>query len=416
MSYCPQFLPFEFVQIEREQWLSTGQLERLQWRRLKKLLKHAYENTTFYRERFDSAGITPDDIRERKDLERIPVTTREDLRDPEPLITQGVNKEKLKYSTTSGSSGRRTTTYFDKRAWRKAKFLLKLRARIACGLRPWNRIAVFSEVKANNSFFKKYFLRQRAFSILDPIESHLHEIEHFNPSAMYGFPSYFSLLAEKDVMIHPQRIFTSSEMLDPKTKRKIEDAFKAEVYDVYGCTEVKEISWECPEHNGYHINADWLLVEFLNNGKSTKEENASIVVTSLYNYGMPLIRYEIGDRGQSLEQKCLCGRGLPLMAPSQGRSVDHFILPNGLSISPYVMTCAIENIEGMRQYQIRQERKELVTVTIVPDKQFNEESKRQINSALESILPEVKIQIKTSVVINREKSGKYRIVVSEVDK
>lgn len=416
MSYGLPFLPFEFLQIEREQWLSTGQLERLQWKRLKKLLKHAYENTAFYRERFKCAGITPNDIRDRKDLERIPVTTREDLRDPGPLITQGLKKNKLKCSTTSGSSGRRTTTYFDKRAWIKAKILLKLRARIACGLRPWNRIAVFSEVKAHNSFFKEYFLRQKAFSILDPIESHLSEIELFNPSVMYGFPSYFSLLAEKDVMINPQRIFTSSEMLDPKTKRKIEGAFKAEIYDVYGCTEVKEISWECPEHNGYHINSDWLLVEFINNGKSTTEENASIVVTSLYNYGMPLIRYEVGDRGQSLEHNCSCGRGLPLMAPSQGRNVDYFILPNGLSISPYVMTCAIENIEGMKQYQIKQERKDLVTVTIVPDNHFNEENKRQINSVLESILTDVTIQIKTSEGIDREKSGKYRIVISEVDK
>ncbi len=158
------------------------------------------------------------------------------------------------------------------------------------------------------------------------------------------------------------------------------------------------------------------MVEFIKNGKSTKEENASIVVTSLYNYGMPLIRYEVADRGQFLDKECPCGRGLPLMAPSQGRSVDYFILPDNSTISPYVMTCAIENIEGMKQYQIKQERQDLITVTIVPDNHFKEGNKRQINSVLESILTDVTIQIKTSERIDREKNGKYRIVISEVNK
>ncbi|MGR3319884.1 MAG: phenylacetate--CoA ligase family protein [Candidatus Anammoxibacter sp.] len=409
-------LPFEFFQLEREQWLPSEQLEQLQWKRFKRLLNHAYENTDFYSKRFKEAGITPQDIRGKKDLEKIPLTTREDLKTPEKLLARGFEKEEMKYSTTSGSSGRRTTTYFDKRAWLKAKILMKLRARMACGLRLWDRIAVFSEVKANNNFFKECFLRQKAFSILDSIETHISKIERYNPSAMYGFPSYFSILADNDIDIHPSHVFTSSEMMDIKTRKKIESTFKSEVFDVYGCTEVKEISWECPEHNGYHINSDWLLVEFIKNGSATMDANASIVVTSLYNYGMPLIRYEVGDRGQFLDKECPCGRGLPLMSPSQGRSVDYFILPDNSTISPYAMTCAIENIEGMKQYQIKQEKKDLVTVNIVPDDQFNDHNKKQIKSTLEKVLPNVTIQIKTVEKIEREKRGKYRIVISEVRK
>jgi hypothetical protein len=70
----------------------------------------------------------------------------------------------------------------------------------------------------------------------------------------------------------------------------------------------------------------------------------------------------------------------------------------------------------MKQYQIKQERKDLVTVTIVPDNHFKEDNKRQINSVLESILTDVTIQIKTSEGIDREENGKYRIVISEVNK
>lgn len=408
-------LVLEFIQLERKQWLPKERIEELQWRRLKKVLKHAYDNTEFYKKRFKDAGLTPDDIKERKDLEKIPYTTREDLRKPEQLIARGFDRNKMNSSTTSGSTGRRTATYFDRRAWLLGKFLLKLRARIACGLRPLDRLAVFSEREICNSFFNEFFLRQRFFSILDPIEEHISEIERYNPSAMYGFPSYFSLLADRKTDgINPYRIFTSSEAFDLKTRKKIEGSFKAELFDIYGCTEVKEIAWECQEHNGYHINSDWLLVEFIKDGKAVVEEEGSIILTSLYNYGMPLIRYEVNDTGKLLERKCSCGRGLPLMAPALGRSVDYFILPDNSMISPYAMTCAIENVEGMKQYQIVQEEKSLVIVNVIPNSQFKEESKQNIRSALEQVLPGVLVHVSLVEEIAREQNGKYRIVISRV--
>jgi phenylacetate-CoA ligase len=131
---------------------------------------------------------------------------------------------------------------------------------------------------------------------------------------------------------------------------------------------------------------------------------------------MPLIRYKVGDTGRLLERKCPCGRGLPLMTPSLGRSVDYFMLPDNSTVSPYALTCAIENVEGMSQYQIKQEKIDLVTVNVVPDIQFNGQGRRQIKAVLEHILPSVTVQIKTAEKIEREKSGKYRIVISEVQK
>lgn len=409
------FLILEFLRLERRQWLPKEQIEELQWRRLKKVLKHAYDNTEFYKKKFKDAGVTPDDIKQREDLEKIHSTTREDLRKPEQLMAKGFDKNKMNFSTTSGSTGRRTTTYFDRRAWLLGKFLLKLRARLACGLKPSDRLAVFSERKVHNSFFNEFFLRQSFFSIFAQIEKHVLEIERYNPSAMYGFPSYFSFLADRKTnRINPSRIFTSSEMLDLKTRGKIEGSFKAELFDIYGCTELKEIAWECQEHNGYHINGDWLLVEFIKNGRAAVEKEGSIVVTSLYNYGMPLIRYEVGDTGKLLERKCPCGRGLPLMAPALGRSVDYFILSDNSMISPYAMTCAIENIDGMKQYQIVQEDKELVIVNVIPNSQFKEESKQNIKSNLAQVLPGATVHVNLVEEIAREESGKYRIIISKV--
>ena len=410
------FLILDFLRLEREQWHPYEKIEELQWKRFKKILKYAYDNTEFYRTGFKSAGIEPQDIKERKDLEKIPILTREDLKSPHRLIASGFEKNTMNVSTTSGSTGRRTTTYFDKRAWLKGRFLLKLRARMACGLKPLDRLAVFSEAKGNNSIFKEFFLRQKFFSIFDTIEEQIPEIEGYNPSAMYGFPSYLSLLADRKTnRMSPSLIFTSSEMLDLKTRERIEKAFDTQVFDIYGCNEVKEIGWECKAHNGYHINSDWLLVEFVKDRGSYVGEEGTIIVTSLYNYGMPLIRYEVGDTGKLIKERCSCGRGLPLISSINGRSIDYFTLPDNSRISPYAMTIALEKIDGIKKYQIIQEEKDLVTVNVVPENVYDSNTREEIKLALRNVLPGVTIGVKVVEEILKGENGKYRIVLSNVN-
>ena len=102
--------------------------------------------------------------------------------------------------------------------------------------------------------------------------------------------------------MRPRLIFTSGELLDPATRRAIEDGFGAPVFDIYGCTELKEIAWECPAHAGLHLNADWILLEVDPPGSAGK-----ILVTPLYSRAMPLLRYEVGDTGWSCPAAALAG-------------------------------------------------------------------------------------------------------------
>jgi phenylacetate-CoA ligase len=406
--------PLALIRLLEAQWRSPARVAAAQWRRFKRLLRHAYDRSPFHRERFATAGITPADIRDRRDLAAVPVTRRADLLKPERLLVRGVSPRRLRRSMTSGSTGRRTVTYFDRDAWRRGKYLLKLRARLACGLRPWHRIAHLTEAREDRGRAARSFFRQRRFSVLDPIECHRASLERYDPAALYGFPSGLSLLADGDVRIRPSRLFTSSELLDPRTRAKLERAFGAEVFDVYGCTELKEIAWECPAHAGYHINSDWILVEVVDAEGKPTDGVGRILVTSLGNYAMPLIRYEVGDTGRRLAMPCPCGRGLPLMLPAEGRTADYFSLPDGSRVSPYALTCAIEPIDGLRQYQIRQRTPGCTTVTVVPGEAFGRHTTQRIRAALEPVLPGVRVEIATAPVIAREPSGKYRIVASEV--
>jgi phenylacetate-CoA ligase len=396
------------LRVQREQWLAPEELERRQWSRFQKVLRHAFENTPFYARKYRDAGLTPGEIRDRGDVARLPVVTRAELRHPEALVPERLRPDTLRYSFSSGSTGESVKTYFDPEGWLTGKHLLKLRARWACGVRPWDRAALFRAGSFTNSRLKRVISRQTSFSVHEPVDRILPDLRQLDPTVLYGFPSHFKELAEiwpRD--LRPRRIFTSGEMLDDESRKRIEAALGGPVYDIYGCTEVKEIAWECPTRDGYHVNSDWLLVE-------TLEEDGAIVVTSLYNYGMPLIRYRLGDTGKLLSGRCRCGRTLPLMAPGFGRSVDTFRLPDGARVSPYTLINAVEVLPDIRQFQIVQESAAGVAVAVVPGPGFDDRSIRSVRSVLAPHLPGVTIEVRSVESIPREPSGKYRMALSRV--
>jgi phenylacetate-CoA ligase len=123
--------------------------------------------------------------------------------------------------------------------------------------------------------------------------------------------------------IRPKGIISSAEVLTPENRELIETTFGCRVFDRYGCREVSVIASECGEHQGLHINADNLLVETVTDQGPVRGEDGEVLITDLRNFAMPLIRYRIKDVGRLLPQACGCGRGLPLMRISGGRTSRH---------------------------------------------------------------------------------------------
>jgi phenylacetate-CoA ligase len=404
--------PFRLAQLLRQQWWDPEQLRALQWRRLQAILRHAYAGSNFYRARFDAVGLHPDMMRTPSDMRGLPILTREDLRDPLQLIERCADPARLVTATTSGSTGRRTTVYLDRQAAFLGKTLLKARARLTCGLRPWHRVALLQEEPYAGRSSERG--RTRSFSIHAPIAELLPVVRRFAPDVLYGFPGQLALLGEAAAgTLRPRLVFTSGELLDRGLRRRLERAFATPVLDVYGCTEVKEIAFQCPEEGGYHLNADWLYLEALEANDPSGMPTGTLVVTSLANYGMPLIRYAMGDAGEVLEEPCPCGRGLPLMRPTSGRLVDYFVLPGGQRVAPYSMTCAIEVVPGMRQYQIAQTAGNRVLVRVVPLDDFDAMAQASIPRLLAPVLPGVEVSVERVRNLPAEPSGKFRIVRSE---
>ncbi|HET7584059.1 MAG TPA: AMP-binding protein [Gemmatimonadaceae bacterium] len=308
-------------------------------------------------------------------LAQLPPTGKGELRDAaHGALAGGRVNAHWRRSRSSGSTGEPFETYFDARAWAVLKYLVKLRTRMRCGLRLTDRVAVLDAVPVHRRAASplERMGRLRVVSVLQPAECIAQELLAFRPRVLYGLPSVLAELAPlvdaapRPLAVHA--VFTGGELLSPAVRERIGAALAARVHDVYGTSETKEIAWECAA-GSMHVNADVVVAEVLDeNGSRVKEgEVGALVVTSLMNAAMPLLRYRTGDRGSLRNDPCACGCVFPRLGIVSGREVETITLPSGRRVSPYELTCAMEAVAGVRAYRIRQTAIGEFEAAIVPE-------------------------------------------------
>ena len=412
-------------QVRRNQWLKTSELEELQAKKLRALIKHAYENTEFYHRKFKDAGVRPEDIRGVDDLKKVPFTTKAELRKHSTgsMLAKGVDLSKCFVTETSGSTGIPTKVVYDEAADDFSK-AVNLRSHIENGLRLRSKWADF---KDPHHFQKqRWFQKLRIFSplqlsVFDTTDKQISILREFKPDVLDGYTSSIRLLAKaieergiKD--IKPKIVFGTSELLDNETRKYINSVFDVEMVDMFGCVELNRTAWECSEHVGYHIDIDAVVMEFIRDGESVSAgERGEIVYTGLYNYTMPLIRYSVEDIGVPSDEKCPCGRGLPLMKLIEGRTDSFMQVPDGRLFSPIIWTAIMRRIPGVGQFKANQERKDLIRILLVKDNEFNQRTIDQIEHDIKEVMGE-EVNVETEIVneIPKDKSGKVRAAVSNV--
>ena len=217
--------------------------------------------------------------------------------------------------------------------------------------------------------------------------------------------------------LRPKGILSTCMVLHDFERQTIQRVFGCRVTNRYGCEEVSLIACECPEGN-MHLNCDSLIIEFLRDGRPVPAgEPGAIVVTDLTNFGMPFIRYKVGDVGiLSKKKTCPCGCQYPIMESLEGRVADYVVTPEGNYISGISLT---ENfamhLPGVKQLQIVQERKDFLVLRVVKGESFSEQTVRDIERlALERFGPGMHIALEYVASIQSETSGKYRFCISNV--
>jgi len=372
-------------ELEKNQWKSPEDLAVLQALKLKRLLIHANNTVPFYRQRFNDLGIDATKLHQPEYFSKIPLLTKKDINENrDKMISIKLNGNRLVPNSTSGSTGEALYLYYDMRsaAYRRATVIrneqwlgirlgdhaatlwgapmdLKKAAALRGRLHGW----------ANNlMFLSSYDMSDKTLGDYE------RKLNSFKPKLLTSYPGPLSVFAEyllkKNRKIPSiKAIISSAETLYPWQKDIIEKAFCCPVYNRYGCREFGDIAHECACREGLHIHNDRFVIEILNENiePAAEGESGELVITDLDNYGMPIIRYRIGDMASFKNVLCSCGRGFPLLEEVEGRTLDVVRASNGNRLGGTFWTFLFKSRPGIKSFQVIQERLDEITVRYVKD-------------------------------------------------
>ncbi len=348
---------------EKIETMPTEEIKKLQLQKLKLQVKHCYENSIFYRKKFDKIGLKPEDIRSLDDLQKIPFTVKSDLRDNYPFgMVAAKSDEIVEIHASSGTTGNPIIgayTRSDMDMWQE----LMARSIYAVGGRHQDVIHIAYGYGLFTGGLGFHYGAQKVGTKIVPASGGMTQrqiklMKDLDVTILACTPSFAVYLAEtmaqegivpkKDLKLRLGMF--GAEPWSDKIRERIEKEMNIQAFDVYGLTELcgPGVSIECPEHNGLHIWEDNFIVETID--PDTGEvlsvgEEGELVFTALTKTGLPMLRYRTRDISTINPEKCKCGRTHAKMARVTGRSDDMLII-RGVNVFPsqieYAVMCFSE--------------------------------------------------------------------------
>jgi phenylacetate-CoA ligase len=328
--------------------LKPDQLRELQLTRLRDTLRRAAQSP-FYRERLADAGVSPASLRSLEDIQKIPLTTKDDLRGRGQDMLTVPRTELVRLHASSGTTGRATVIYYtraDIEAWAD----LLARSMYMTGVRPGD---VFQNMMGYGLFtggLGFHYGAERLGCLTIPAgagnsKRQVQLVRDFQTTAVHIIPSFALYLLNTfaaeglDPRDLPLKIaFIGAEPHTEDMRRRIEAAYGLKAYNSYGLSEMNGpgVAFECPEQNGMHVWEDAYLLEVLDPQTLAPVPpgvTGELVFTNLTRQGMPLIRYRSRDLASYDDRPCPCGRSCRRISRLQGRT-DDMIIIKGVNIFP----------------------------------------------------------------------------------
>ena len=400
---------------------------------LSKLLAHAETRVPYYREMFRTLGVTAQDIRSLADFARLPVLTKEIIRERgRDLVREDVEIESLERHHSGGSTGV-PLNFYRERVYMDYSDAGTFRNLRQSGWRPGEMVAFFwgGSERLYRMSRVEFELRQRARRMyqFDPFHSGPEEMEQWlarwpslGATVAYGYASTLARFAEfiesTGRKVAPLRgVYTTAEKLYPQQRAVLSRVFSCRVFDCYGSSEVQNIAAECA--NGrMHVNADFVIVETDETSPRPTDAPAPFLLTSLRNYAMPFIRYRNEDCGELDDGACDCGSNFPLMRLNVARTSDNFVLPGGRVVHGEFFTHLMYGSQGVRNFQFHQTATDAITLLVVPDDGKDDERRRVLRAAVEQVEAlapgVVRLEVREVEAIPLSSAGKHRFVRSDV--
>ena len=425
-------LPY-YKQLQKHQWSTREEIVNIQRKKLYALIQYASQNIPYYQRVIREHQISFSEDTIFTDIKKFPLLTKDIIRKNFHQLYKFRDNTYYK-NTSGGSTGEPIILYQDSNyfAWNTAtKVLFDEWAGRKMGERMVSMSGTLQDILKRGQGLKLY-LRQQLSGITILKTNRMTEkdkyqyvkrINRIKPSIIFEYNHELSrFIQEHHLAVYsPRAVMTTGSVLYPEVQARIEEVFRAPVFNRYGSREVGSVACNCKESLGFHLIPHIHYLEILdNNGKEVKPgEEGNIIVTLLTNYTMPLIRYKIGDMGISSDKNCKCGRESPLLEKVVGRIKSRFKNKFGDYISTGFNSLFFFQ-DNIKQFQVIQETTDLILINLVlidKDKlkdmdKFFAENNQKIWKVMRH-----QVTIKYNIVdeIEPSPSGKYMFTFSKVE-
>ena len=382
---------------EAKECMSRDQMTQLQSARLKKVVSNVYHNVKFYRQKMQEMGLEPGDIKGIEDLNKLPFTTKADLRDNYPFGLFAVPKtEIVRIHASSGTTGKPTVVGYTRKdldTWSECV----ARCLTMAGLGKDDIIQVAYGYGLFTGGLGAHYGVENLGATVVPMSTGntkklINMMIDFEVTGLMCTPSYLMHIAEvieemgvKD-QIKLKSTINGAEPWTEAMRIQIEERLNIKAFDIYGLSELMGpgVANDCEFHKGMHIFEDYFLPEIIDpNSKETLADDVTgeLVLTNLNKEGMPLLRYRTRDLTSISHDVCDCGRTTARLSRFKGRSDDMLII-RGVNVFPSQIETALLSLdETTPNYQIIVDRVgslDNLTVKVEVDEKFFSDEIREL--------------------------------------
>ncbi len=419
-------------ELEESQWWSRAQLEEYQNETLRKLVRHSYDTVQYYRDVFESAKITPDDIKTIADLPKIPILTKDTLKAnfPYKMASNKYDEKHVRIDCSSGSTGS-PVKYWTSPEEKGFRWGCIYRWRRWTGWdlgRKYCNFGVIAEVAfkdkpllaAIEKKLSRVLILQAKEMNPGNVGDFVQKIADFDPYLLKGHPSTCYYMArymeDNGIKFNLPACICNGETLYPFIREYVEKQFGCGIHDDYG-SEGIETAAQCSPTSKFHVSAEAVIPEIVDADGSPLPagEEGRLVVTGLAKWAMPFLRYDTQDIATLSDKACSCGRGLPLLESIKGRIVDMSLSPSGKLITVYAFTPLFAKlgleIDG---WQVVHETPDQLVVKVVPRDELRSDTSTHITSTIKSFVgDDVAVELQTVKEIELTPAGKRRFFISK---
>ncbi|MBK9282710.1 MAG: phenylacetate--CoA ligase family protein [Sphingobacteriaceae bacterium] len=419
--------------LRESQYWEESRIQDYRLEKLKKLISYSYNNVPYYEKLFNTIKLKPSDIKSLKDINKIPILTKEIVRKENMnLVARNHSMKYVKKGKTGGTTGapiivlldvyNRSFTwasYYRWYEWIGVNYYDKT-------VTFWGERTVLTKPLKNifidltKNLLQNHLLINSFNMSKEDLSQIYKKLIKYKPVVLKGYLSAlldFSSYIESNSLIglRPKVLSSTSETLLPHHRKYLEKTFNAPIYNQYGCGEVTAIAYECPHNNGLHINLEHVIIEILNdNNTAANQEMGRVIATDLDNLVMPFIRYENGDMATFSSIKCACGINQPLLESVDGRTIDTIALKNGSKVHGVFFTDILYELnvltDKIQRFQVCQEK--------VGEIELRLESASGIDNSIRNVLHSTlmkffeKVEIITLNKLENENNGKFKYIKS----